>query len=141
MTFWLNLVYWNLESGPNLFWASFLKKHNSRSALLHNNDYSLAIFKTGAIAVSECGKLTFLFLGTWTVKPFLTLAVCNPIALKTSLKNCSSFLFFFFFSLKLSLPIPFFMKYSLFSHRKIILSCTDHIPRLSEPLLNVTHPQ
>jgi len=33
------------------------------------------------------------------------------------------------------------MKYSLFSHQKIILSCADHIPRLSEPLLNVTHPQ
>lgn len=66
MAFWLNLVYKNLESAPTLFWSSFLKTHKSRSGLLHNNDYSLAVFKTGAIAVSECGKLTFIFLGTWT---------------------------------------------------------------------------
>lgn len=50
--FWLNLVCYNLESVPILdpffFWASFLKTHSFRSGILHNNDYSLAIFMTGA---------------------------------------------------------------------------------------------
>lgn len=98
MAFWLNLVYLNLESDPTLFWASFLKTHNSRSGLLHNNDYSLAVFKTGAIAVCECGKLTFILLGTWTKS--WTFGIQSHLKRTVKIATVPRFLFFFtnFFS-------------------------------------------